>query len=355
MADPDKKAEDLAAEEAEALMGGVESEGEIVAIPGEEAKAAKPAPKAADAAEEDAPRTRQADESDDAEDADKTETRQHRRRRRGEERRRAAERDKMALAEKDRRIADLEARLGNVETGQRNQGLQNIQAQRNDIAGRIEAAKSLLVNAAKAEDWETHGKVVDNLAEYRLALGQLDNAIAYVKQQSGGDGQRQPPRQDAAPQPDSRDALGPQAQRHKQEFLREHDWIDPSADDRDNRLVRLIDRQVRDAGFDWNSADYWDELRDRMAEHKALAHRFDNAERDDEEDAPRARKPAPKGPTLPTRRDSIQAPKNGQIYLPPQFVQGLKESGAWFDEKRKARAIAGYVASVKDQQQQGVR
>lgn len=88
---------------------------------------------------------------------------------------------------------------------------------------------------------------------------------------TGGQDQAEPQRQPAARRVD------PVMKQRADDFLAEHDWIEPdkkpAEQSEDSRHALFIDEQVRAAGFNPTTDDYWDELDSRL--RTALPHRFE--------------------------------------------------------------------------------
>lgn len=184
------------------------------------------------------------------------------------------------------------------------------------IASEIEKHDAIIAQAeaaGKAAMRDTDGDAFYAANKQReasvLAKFQLERAAKDLKQQvetaaragaDPGDGTRQTQQDQQRPQPTAQRQvqLTSDGRRHRDEFMSEFSWFNRNARDaetrRDSNRLAFLDDEVAREGYNPNSQEYWDELRERMQE--VLPHVFD-----DDDDAPPAR----------NGRDNDRRPKNG--------------------------------------------
>lgn len=131
-------------------------------------------------------------------------------------------------------------------------------------------------------------------------------------------------------------ALSENAVRYGRAFMDANkDWYDPKGSNRESKLVLTIDADLYQEGYDPDSKEYWDELKDRAAE--ILPHRF------------KAQNNKPKKtPSIVGGSGREGAPSSSQERtLPKEFVNALKEAGYWDDPEKKKAAIKDYYSSKR--------
>ena len=129
--------------------------------------------------------------------------------------------------------------------------------------------------------------------------------------------------------------LGKDGKRYGIAFVTENkSWYDPNGGNRDSKIVLAIDADLYNEGYDPETKEYWDELKDRCKEY--LPHRFKAA----------GTKPKPKSPVGGSGND--HSPSGGaEKSLPKEFVQTLKAAGYWDDPVKRKAAIKNYYANKK--------
>lgn len=129
--------------------------------------------------------------------------------------------------------------------------------------------------------------------------------------------------------------LGRDGKRYGIAFVKENkSWYDPSGGNRDSKIVLAIDSDLYNEGYDPETKEYWDELKDRCKEY--LPHRFKAA----------GTKPRPKSVVGGSGNDYSSA-GGAEKSLPKEFVQTLKAAGYWDDAAKRKAAIKNYYANRK--------
>lgn len=165
-----------------------------------------------------------------------------------------------------------------------------------------------------------------------------EGARDHYQRTSGADvdGDEQPTdRKDEVQQPARRKDidLTPQGRRRVDSFCARNDWFDPSGGDEDSQLVLFIDAQVKNAGYNPEDDDYWDELNKRLSSR--LPDRFEAEPRHDpKERQVQRREPASNGRQErrgPMTSGATEQRHNGgakkQVKLTPERRKTLMEIG----------------------------
>lgn len=220
------------------------------------------------------------------------------------------------------------------------------------LEGRITYTKAQIAKAEKiAADAGTAGKgdeqiealkIRDNLRD--SLRGMEERAVALEKEEKE---EKETPAQPR-----------PEVVKNLRTWMGKTKWFDPQLRDRDSRIVRALDVEVDEAGFDPGSPEYFEELDRRIAE--VLPHRagkkkakrtddedIDEDEDEDEEETPRrksaksnGRKPAG-GPRFRTGGPGREL-KNNEVYLSPARIAAMKEAGAWEDPQLRQKYMKKY-------------
>lgn len=135
--------------------------------------------------------------------------------------------------------------------------------------------------------------------------------------------------------------LGDDAIKHGHDFQRKNPWYQADQTGRatnfDSKVVQLIDQDLYNEGYDPETSEYWDELKDRVKER--LPHRFKNQ-------ATSGTKPKViTGGGGGSSNEGGRA--NVEKSLPREFIDNLKMAGMWDDPKKKKAAIDDYLKNKK--------
>jgi hypothetical protein len=253
---------------------------------------------------------------------------------------------------------------GQYEIAQRVMGNEGatIDAQLADVDGKLQQATLIMSKAARStaptaeQDFAEAVTIRDQLLEARR---NLYTAKQYREQQAQQ--QMQPQRQaQAQPEP---------WQRLAQAYAAENsDWFDPKLANEESRIAARISKAMDiEAEYDRNTPAYWTELDRRIHASPKLAHLFDDddaaPEREDEtaevEEAAPVRRAAPAAPARPanggpklTVGGRERPLKRGEVRVPRELKENMIEAGQWDDPKVRARVIARYQETIRQQRQQ---
>jgi hypothetical protein len=132
-------------------------------------------------------------------------------------------------------------------------------------------------------------------------------------------------------------------------FLADKPWYNPASGDEDSLVVEALDKALTKT-MNPNDPLYWETL-DRKVKEK-LPHRFSDAQDDDDSDGtppPRDTQRRKGPPTGGTNRSSSNGNRNpGQIVLPKEMVEAMKEAGKWDDPVVRARVAKRYHDGLKN-------
>jgi hypothetical protein len=265
----------------------------------------------------------QADEEAAAQNDDEREAIRQRRR---EERKQKKEHQK-------RLVEDLRAEL-DAERRQRMEMAQRLAAveQRNsstDLAAIDNAAqqweqaervlKAKMAEAVTAQNGAAIAELTDQLYTAKRERERLANIKQTFTQR-----QSAPPPLDASAR-----SLG-------ERWLQKTSWYRPDSNEFDSQVVRWIDNEVANAGFDPRTQTYWDEIDRRIAQRLPHRYRPAPAQPGNNQTQRPARTPVAGG----SRDSGAQSP--GTYRLSAERVQALKDAGMWDDPKARADAIARF-------------
>jgi hypothetical protein len=249
---------------------------------------------------------------------------------------------------------------GQYEIAQRVMGNEGatIDAQLADVDGKLQQATLIMSKAARS----TAPTAEQDFAEAVTIRDQLFEARRNLAMAKQFREQPQPQRQ-AQPAP----AAGPK-QRYAQAFVNDHaDWYDPKLSNPESKIAERLSSVLDAEGdYDPDTKEYWDELNRRVRAHPKLAHLFDDddpgTDPDEtvqvEEPAP-VRRAAPAAPARPanggpklTVGGRERPLKRGEVRVPRELKENMIEAGQWDDPKVRARVIARYQETIRQQRQQ---
>ena len=219
---------------------------------------------------------------------------------------------------------ELSARLLNVENRTSGAELARVDKSIEDSQLRVQYAQSKISEALKAQDGDAMVKAQEMLYESKKALEQLGS----VKQNMLNAARN--PQQNNLQVPDSR------VQHNAATWMQKHGWYKPDLSNLDSKIAHAVDVELHNEGWDPASGDYWEELDDRLRDR--MPHRFDS----DYNDAP-TQSPKRRSVVTGSGRETASTEKAGVIKLDKDRVAAMKETGAWFDPKRKAKMVQYYM------------
>lgn len=261
------------------------------------------------------------DRPDDGHQDDDRETIQERRR---QERRARKERQRQQvsdlrsqLAIRDQMLAELNARISQVEDRSSTADLTRIDAGIQQAEQHYHFHKSELARATSEGD----GQLAADATEKMLQAQVRHNQLKQLKQRM-------------APQPQAQ-PLDPRMVSAAKDWMERNRWYDPSGGDQDSQIVLAIDRQLAQERLDPTTDSYWDELSHRV--EKYLPHRVKRGKIEIVEGGSR-------NPNPPPSRGA-SGPKSGKketYTLSRERVEAMKEAGIWDDPTARADMIRRY-------------
>jgi hypothetical protein len=260
-------------------------------------------------------------EEEDEEGDEKRSKRRDERKSRRQRQKTARDRDKTELnflrgrnENLERQFSQLDARVGQSETAQ-------IDTRINDVKSKIKLADQVITKAIDQSDGAAVVEAQGIRDSLRDNLGQLTQAKTYMTQQ----------RQPQQPQVD------PRLVQHAGAWMQDHTWWNPNGTDPDSLRVSEIDAQMVREGHDPTTADYWDELSDRVEE--AIPGRFGNGDAR----APRKKgKRKASGPTMSVSGRERPLKKN-EVYISPDRKEAMIEAGVWEDPELRQKYLKQYA------------
>lgn len=134
-------------------------------------------------------------------------------------------------------------------------------------------------------------------------------------------------------------AANPKVTRLANGWMERNDWYDPSANDEDTAIAKVIDRKLTEEGWDPASEDYWQELDRRL--QKRLPHRYT----DSNDDSPRRSRP--RSVVTGSGREFGGGSSRSTFTLSAEQVRAIKEAGMWEDPQARARIIKRYAQEAR--------
>jgi hypothetical protein len=196
-----------------------------------------------------------------------------------------------------------------------------------DQRARINFAKSKIAEATNNQDGELLASAQEMWFESRRNLEVLEAAKKRQIQQ------QESPVQTAA---------DPVLQRHASEWMARNSWYNPADNNPDVKVALTIDQALAEEGWDPRSADYWDELDNRL--QKYLPHRYTT---DVVEKSTQRR---PRNVVTGSGRESVSNSGSGgrnTFTLSPEQVRAMKDAGFWDDPDKRAKMIRRYAQEAR--------
>lgn len=235
--------------------------------------------------------------------------------------------EKAELVYLKRQNAELVERMATLERKSHGSDLARIGKAIEDQQMRINFAKQKIAEATEHQNGELLASAQEMWFESRRNLEMLENLRKRASQT-----QEAPARQ----------AIDPRLQRYATGWMSNHPWYDPNGGNADSRVALTIDQALAEEGWDPKSAEYWDELDNRLQRY--LPHRYT-------EDA--GNKPAQRRPrnfVTGSGRESASSSGSGgrnQFTLSPEQVRAMKDAGMWDDPEKRAKMIRRYAQEAR--------
>lgn len=243
------------------------------------------------------------------------------------------------MAEEIKKLKDGQGEVGKKFEGLTRSQIENEIGELGDIYNRAQAAMESAVAEGDGKKF-TQAKAISDKAWARYTFleaqkrQRLNSTMDYKKENLSPGGQQQ--ENDGSVDGVSEGVqLGRDGKRYGIAFVKENkSWYDPNGGNRDSKIVLAIDSDLYNEGYDPETKEYWDELKDRCKEY--LPHRFKAA----------GTKPRPKSVVGGSGND-YSSTGGAEKSLPKEFVQTLKAAGYWDDAAKRKAAIKNYYANRK--------
>jgi hypothetical protein len=244
-----------------------------------------------------------------------------------EKRKSRKEYHKKVQAEKDTRLQllqrqnqELLTRLAEVERKTQGHDIARIDAAMTDQQARITFAQQKMKEAIETGNGELHAKATELYYEARRTVESLEN----LKKQATVP---------TAPPPT---APNQAVQRLAADWLSDNPWYDPSGQDEDSEIAMTIDKKMVKEGWNPASAEYWEELDNRL--QKYLPHRYN----DSIDEIPKSK---PRTVVTGSGREAVSnsGGKANTFTLSPDRVRAMKDAGMWDDPEKRAKMIKRYA------------
>lgn len=224
-----------------------------------------------------------------------------------------------------RQNQDLMTRLSAVEQRTHGSELARVDKAIEDHHVRLQYAKMKMAEAATAND----GESLANAQEMWYDARQKVEALENMRRQAA-----QPPKQQAI-------APDMSVQRHAADWMERNDWYDPQTKDVDSKIAKVVDEGLVADGYDPRSAEYWEELDERL--QKRLPHKYSSEynESSNREKSPYTR---PRSAVTGSGRESAASSGGRNTFtLSADQVRAMKDAGMWEDPALRSRMIKRYA------------
>jgi hypothetical protein len=134
-------------------------------------------------------------------------------------------------------------------------------------------------------------------------------------------------------------AVNPQLVRYAQRWMNNNPWYDPTGNDEDSEIAKMIDQRLHKEGWDPGTEEYWEELDNRL--QKRLPNRYTQSQ--DESNRRR-----PRSFVTGSGRESSPSRGGNTFVLEPEQVRAMKDAGFWDDPVKRAKMIKRYAEQTRN-------
>lgn len=231
------------------------------------------------------------------------------------------------LAALQRKVDELTQRLSVTESKTYSADLARLDKTIEDSELRLQYARMKISEATSAGDGEALAKAQEMWYDSRRQVEELrrlrETAATPRQQQSIPD---------------------PRLQRHAADWMERNSWYRPDNRDTDSKIAKQIDEALTQEGWDPTSAEYWDELDNRLQQY--LPHRYNQSH----DEAP-SRRSRPRNIVTGSGRESSPAAGGRNTFtLSPEQVRAMKDAGFWDDPQKRAKMIKRYAQEARNNQ-----
>lgn len=291
------------------------------------------------------------------------ETPEQRRDRRKREQKAKRVRNRVAAEAKDRLIQnqgrmllDLQEKVNKLQGRTTQYDVNLLKSQLAQVESQQGDAKAVLAKLVKAGDGEGVAEITElqmqlrdqhrQISEQLKRAGKKGNGRAEADDGEGGE-ETPPQQQRRGPAPD------PEVVRHAQAWAAKHKWADPrKGDPEEVQIVRAIDHNLHQEGWDPRSQDYWDELTSRV--RRRLPNHFKKPAPNGEgnrggrrvSDNGGDKRPAQGGPRMAPASQSGGGSRplgKNEVRVTPDRKKAMQDAGMWDDPKKRNRMLAQYA------------
>jgi hypothetical protein len=135
-----------------------------------------------------------------------------------------------------------------------------------------------------------------------------------------------------------RGAANPSLVRNANKWMESNSWYDPNGGDEDSQIAKVIDTKLAQEGYDPASADYWEELDNRL--QKRLPHLYNQRSSESSRSRPRS-------VVTGSGREGGRASGGNSFVLAPEQVRAMKDAGFWDDPVKRAKMIKRYASEAR--------
>lgn len=306
-----------------------------------------------------------------AEGEQEDETPEERRDRRKREQRAKRVRNRVTAEAKDRLIQnqgrmllDLQEQVNKLQGRTTQYDVNLLQSQLSQVESQQSDAKAVLAKLVKAGDGEGVAEITELQMQlrdqHRQITEQLKRAKTKKGQRAGGEeeggednGERAPQRR-GPPPPD------PEVVRRAQAWANKHKWGNPrTGDPEEVQIIRAIDHNLHQEGWDPKSDDYWAELTSRVK--RRLPHHFkkpapngegNRGERRVNGDNGGNKRPAQGGPRMAPASQSGGGSRplgKNEVRVTPERKAAMIAAGKWDDPVKRNKQLAAYAKYDREQ------
>jgi len=256
------------------------------------------------------------------------------------------EREAIRLARREER--QLKKKLSKAKTNESNHLITSLKRQNEHMAERL----SVLEKRTAGSDLARLDKAIED-GNLRLQYAKMkvkeatemaDGTSVVEAQEAWYDARRQvealeslkkravasEPNRNSVPQ-----APDPLLKRHASDWMARNDWYDPNGKDMDSQVATKVDEALVADGWDPKTADYWEELDNRLT--KYLPHRYNSG--NDNQSSNRR----PRTVVTSSGRESQSTARGNEFRLSPERVRAIKDAGRWDNITERTKMIRKYA------------
>ena len=226
--------------------------------------------------------------------------------------------------------------------------------------GQLVKQNQELVERLSVVERKTHGselaRIDKAIEDQQVRVQYAEMKISEATQNSDGEGMKEAQKMwyDARQRVDALENIKQQAatpkerpiapdrqmQRMAAAWMEKNAWYDPGQGDEDSEIALIIDKKMAKEGWDPKSAEYWEELDNRL--QKRLPHHYN----EEDEDKPVVRRP--RSVVTGSGRESITSSGGKNTFtLNAEQVRAMKDAGMWDDVDKRSKMIRRYAADAK--------